>query len=481
MKNMVLVKVKSVSKYAILVLQLLLSIIFIGILWSTKLLPLKFILAIILVLAVILGLCFVLQYKRNRISILGSALSILMIIILIIGTYYVTKANNIMKEVGGASYKIDNMVVVVKKDDGAENILDAQDYRFGIQTSLDQENNAMMLEDIEATVGKAIKVVEYETIVEEAQALLEGRVRAAVYNEAFAEIIEESIEDYSDKVKVIYQYGIETAIEVEEVDVEKPFNIYISGIDVAGDISTNSRSDVNIIMTVNPVTHHILLTTTPRDYYVQIPGVSGEQKDKLTHAGIYGVDVSMETLEELYNIDISYYARVNFTSLIKIVDALGGVNVYSEYVFSAGGTNFVHGTNHMNGEQALAFSRERYSLEGGDNQRGKNQEAVLKAILEKAMSPAILTSANQIIASVADSVETNMTQEEMAKLINMQLERGSGWYIETAAATGTGDSQACYSSGSQLLYVMQPDMASVQSLQSKMRSVMLEEPMKKAN
>lgn len=481
MKNMVLEKVKSVSKYAILVLQLLLSIIFIGILWSTKLLPLKFMLAIIIVLVVILGLCFVLQYKRNRISILGSALSILMIIILIIGTYYVTKANNIMKEVGGASYKIDNMVVVVKKDDGAENILDAQDYRFGIQTSLDQENNAMMLEDIEATVGKSIKVVEYETIVEEAQALLEGRVRAAVYNEAFAEIIEESIEDYSDKVKVIYQYGIETAIEVEEVDVEKPFNVYISGIDVAGDISTNSRSDVNIIMTVNPVTHHILLTTTPRDYYVQIPGVSGEQKDKLTHAGIYGVDVSMETLEELYNIDISYYARVNFTSLIKIVDALGGVNVYSEYAFSAGGTDFVHGTNHMNGEQALAFSRERYSLEGGDNQRGKNQEAVLKAILEKAMSPAILTSANQIIASVADSVETNMTQEEMAKLINMQLESGSGWYIETAAATGTGDSQACYSSGSQLLYVMQPDMASVQSLQSKMRSVMLEEPMKKAN
>lgn len=472
--------IKSYLGKVLLALQLILTIIFIVMLWSTKVLPVKYLLAIVIILIITLGLCFGLQYERKKGKIIGSVISVLMVLILIAGIYSVMKANHLMKEVGGASYKIDNMVVVVKKDDGAKNIMDAQDYRFGIQTSLDQDNNALMLEDIKSTVGKDIKKVEYETIVEEAQALLEGRVRAAVYNEAFTEIIEESIEDYSDKIKVIYQYGIETQIEVEEVDLEKPFNVYISGIDVAGDISTNSRSDVNIIMTINPGTHHILLTTTPRDYYVQIPEISGEQKDKLTHAGIYGVDVSMKTLETLYNINISYYARVNFTSLIKIVDALGGVDVYSEYAFSAGKYSFKQGSNHMDGEQALAFSRERYSLEGGDNQRGKNQEAVLKAILEKAMSPAILTNASQIISSVADSVETNMTQEEMAKLINMQLESGAGWYIETLAATGTGDSQACYSSGSQLLYVMQPDMNSVQSLQSKMRSVLLEEPMKKA-
>lgn len=472
--------IKSYLGKVLLAVQFILTIIFIVMLWSTKVLPVKYLLAIVIILIITLGLCFGLQYERKKGKIIGSVISVLMVLILIAGIYSVMKANHLMKEVGGASYKIDNMVVVVKKDDGAKNIMDAQDYRFGIQTSLDQDNNALMLEDIKSTVGKDIKKVEYETIVEEAQALLEGRVRAAVYNEAFTEIIEESIEDYSDKVKVIYQYGIETQIEVEEVDLEKPFNVYISGIDVAGDISTNSRSDVNIIMTINPGTHHILLTTTPRDYYVQIPEISGEQKDKLTHAGIYGVDISMKTLESLYNINISYYARVNFTSLIKIVDALGGVDVYSEYAFSAGKYSFKQGSNHMDGEQALAFSRERYSLEGGDNQRGKNQEAVLKAILEKAMSPAILTNASQIISSVADSVETNMTQEEMAKLINMQLESGAGWYIETLAATGTGDSQACYSSGSQLLYVMQPDMNSVQSLQSKMRSVLLEEPMKKA-
>ncbi|MEE1085912.1 MAG: LCP family protein [Schaedlerella sp.] len=383
-----------------------------------------------------------------------------------------------MAKVGGATYKTDNMIVVVKKSDGAENILDAADYRFGIQTSLDQENNNLMIEEIESIIGKAIFKVEHETLVEEAEALLDGRVRAAIYNEAFMEIIEESIEGYSNKIKIIHQYGIETKIEEEEKDIEKPFNVYISGIDVAGEITTNSRSDVNIIMTVNPGTHQILLTTTPRDYYVKIPEISDDQKDKLTHAGIYGVDISMDTLEALYDINISYYARVNFTSLMKIVDALGGIDVYSEHAFDTGKYSFVQGVNHMNGEQALAFSRERYSFEDGDNQRGKNQEAVLKAILEKAMSPAILTSAGQIIASVSDSVETNMTQEEMVKLINMQLDSGARWSIDMTSATGIGDNQPCYSSGTEILCVMQPDAVSVNSVRAKMQDVLQAESMR---
>ena len=304
-----------------------------------------------------------------------------------------------LADVGGATYKTDNMIVVVRKDDSAENILDAKDYKFGTQTTLDQENNQLMLEDIEKVIGQAPDLEEFESVQEVGQALLDGEIGAGVYNEAFTSIIEEAIEGYSDQVRILYQYGIETEIEQEEteVSVDEPFNIYISGIDVSGPITTNSRSDVNIIMTVNPNTHKILLSTTPRDYYVTIPGISGEQRDKLTHAGIYGVDVSMATLENLYGIDITYYARVNFTSLIKIVDALGGVDVNSEYSFEAGGYQFTEGTNHLNGEQALAFSRERHSFASGDNQRGKNQEAVLTAILQKAMSPAMLVNASQLI------------------------------------------------------------------------------------
>lgn len=378
-----------------------------------------------------------------------------------------------LADVGGATYKTDNMIVVVRADDAAENILDAKDYKYGIQTSLDQENNQKMMDDIESVLGQAPDVDEYVTVQQEAQALLNGEIGAAIYNEAFTGIIEDEIEGYSDQVKILYQYGIETEIaQEEEKDVDQPFNIYISGIDVSGDITTNSRSDVNIIMTVNPNTHKILLTTTPRDYYVTIPGISGDQRDKLTHAGIYGVDVSMSTLESIYGIDITYYARVNFTSLIRIVDALGGIDVYSEYAFEGRGYQFQEGMNHMDGEAALAFSRERYSFESGDNQRGKNQEAVLTAILQKAMSPALLANASELITSVSDCVETNMTRTEMAKFINMQLSDAASWEIESTAATGTGDSQACYSSGSQLLYVMWPDEASVAEISDKMQQVL---------
>lgn len=279
-------------------------------------------------------------------------------------------------------------------------------------------------------------------------------------------MIDESVEGFSEKVKILYQYGVKTEVKKEKnVDVTEPFNVYISGIDVDGPITTNSRSDVNLIMTVNPQTKKILLTTTPRDYYVTIPEVSGEKRDKLTHAGIYGVDRSMATLENLYGIDISYYARINFTSLVKIVDALGGVDVDSDYEFTTlhGNYKINKGMNHLNGEQALGFARERYSFEDGDNQRGRDQEKVLTAIIHKATTPAILKNANELIAGVSDSVQTNMTSEEMSKFIQLQLDDPSSWNVESQAVSGKGDSQSCYSSGSQLLYVMWPDETAVQN------------------
>lgn len=453
--------------------QLLMTVIFIALLWSSGMVPGQYLGALIVVLFVLFGIMFGLQFLRSKIYILGMVLSVLISIGLGFGSYYLSRANQMLADVGGATYKTDNMIVAVRSDDSAENILDAKDYKYGIQTTLDQENNQKMLEDIESVLGQAPDVNEYVTVQQEAQALLNGEIGAAIYNEAFSGIIEDEIEGYSDQVKIIYQYGIETEIaQEEEKDVDQPFNIYISGIDVAGDITTTSRSDVNIIMTVNPNTHKILLTTTPRDYYVTIPGVSGEQRDKLTHAGIYGVDVSMSTLENIYGIDISYYARVNFTSLVRIVDALGGIDVYSEYAFEGRGYQFQEGMNHMDGEAALAFSRERYSFQSGDNQRGKNQEAVLTAILQKAMSPALLANASELITSVSDCVETNMTRTEMAKFINMQLSDGASWDIESIAATGTGDSQSCYSSGSQLLYVMWPNETSVAEISEKMQQVL---------
>lgn len=456
----------------ITLIQLILAVGLIAVIWNSGLVPTKYLVAIIVVLLILFGVTFGLQYVKNKVYIVGIVLSIILSILQAIGIVYMLKADKLMADVGGANYKTDNMIVVVKKDNPASNLMDASMYRFGTQTAVDQENTQTMLDNINKALGREVKVEQYGTVQELANALLEGRVDAAVYNQALDGLITDSIKEYSDKVRVLYHYGIETELEQETADVGEPFNVYISGIDVDGPIATNSRSDVNIIMTVNPNTKKILLTTTPRDYYVQIPDISGEQRDKLTHAGIYGVDASMRTLEQLYGIDISYYARVNFSSLVKIVDTLGGVDVDSDFEFTAGGYQFKKGMNHLDGKQALAFSRERYSFEDGDNQRGKDQEKVLTAILNKAMSPAILSNASALITDVSDSVQTNMTQEEMAKFIKMQLNDGASWTIESQAASGNGDTQACFSSGDQPLYVMWPDEAVVQSISAKMNEIL---------
>ena len=456
----------------ITLIQLILTVGLIAVIWNSGLVPTKYLVVIIVVLLILFGVTFGLQYVKNKVYIVGIVISIILSILQAIGIVYMLKADKLMADVGGANYKTDNMIVVVKKDNPASNLMDASMYRFGTQTAVDQKNTQTMLDNINKALGREVKVEQYGTVQELANALLEGRVDAAVYNQALDGLITDSIEDYSDKVRVLYHYGIETELEQETADVGEPFNVYISGIDVDGPIATNSRSDVNIIMTVNPNTKKILLTTTPRDYYVQIPDISGEQRDKLTHAGIYGVDASMRTLEQLYGIDISYYARVNFSSLVKIVDTLGGVDVDSDFDFDAQGYHFQKGMNHLDGKQALAFSRERYSFEEGDNQRGKDQEKVLTAILNKAMSPAILSNASALIADVSDSVQTNMTQEEMAKFIKMQLNDGASWTIESQAASGNGDTQACYSSGDQPLYVMWPDEAVVQSISAKMNEIL---------
>lgn len=255
---------------------------------------------------------------------------------------------------------------------------------------------------------------------------------------------------------------------------QQPFNIYISGIDVYGEITTESRSDVNLIATVNPKTHKILLTTTPRDYYVTIPGVSGDSRDKLTHAGIYGIDTSIATLENLYTTEIPFYARVNFSSVIDIVDAMGEIDVESEVAFTtskAAGTvvEIKEGMNHLNGKEALAFVRERKAFPDGDHQRGKNQQALLTALIKKAVSPMMLVQASEMIDSVVGNAETNMSEAQMKAFIKMQLNDLEGWDIESVAATGDDSGkQYCYSYSGGPLYVCVPDDANVAEIGRKM-------------
>ena len=331
--------------------------------------------------------------------------------------------------------------------------------------------------DIEKQIGvDTIEVKEYDSVQTQAQALIDGDCDAIIYNSAYTSLMEEAVDGYSDKVKVLYTFNIRVELDfgnstgaTDDSIIKEPFTVYISGIDVYGDVSETSRSDVNIIAVVNPQTHQILLVTTPRDYYVPIPGVSGGQRDKLTHAGIYGIDASMKTLGELYETDINYYARLNFTSLIDIVDTLGGIDVYSEFAFTTSKDSeytmdVQEGYNHFNGKEALAFCRERHNLPDGDNQRGKNQQAVITAMLKKCLSPTMLLKANAIMEQVSKDVETNMSQEQINALIKYQLNNNATWTIQSIAAEGTNTKGTCYSSGDTELFIMEPIESSVQNI-----------------
>lgn len=455
-------------------IQAAVSVVFLIALLNLAMLPAVFMVVIGVILILAFGVSLASQFFSRKNAISGKVISVVLSLLLILGSYYLFRVNGAIGQISGGEYKLDNIVVAVMSDDPAESIDDAGDYQFGVQYQMKGEQIEETVEAINEELGSDITVTEYESLAEQAEALHSGEVDAIIYNEGYTGILEEVFEGYSSNTKVIYSHEIRNELSNQAADVsveDETFCVYISGIDVYGAIETNSRSDVNIIAMVNPTTHQVLLVTTPRDYYVEIPGISGGQKDKLTHAGVYGVDASMETLGQLYDVEMDFYARVNFTSLIEMVDALGGIDVESEYAFTTSEDSglvmdVVQGTNHFNGEQALAFSRERQNVPGGDNQRGKDQQAVITAMIKKMVSPAILTGANGIISSVSGNVETNMSEEQIQNLIRRQLADGASWSIKSMAAEGTGDNQYCYSYAGTPLYVMQPDQASVDSIKA---------------
>lgn len=462
------------------VIQAVASVVFMIALFVLDMLPVKYLSIIAGLLLIALLIVFTSQLLSKKKGIAGKIFSVLMSVILAVGSFYIFKANGTVSEISGSGTKVDKVVVAVLADDPAESIQDAKDYSFGVQYALKGEEIQETVSAINEELGSAIAETEYRSVQEQATALHNGDVQAIIYNEAYNGILSEEFGDFGNSIKVIYSHSIETKVEnnaAEQVEVkDDTFTVYISGIDVYGAIETNSRSDVNIMAVVNPTSHQILLVTTPRDYYVEIPGISGGELDKLTHAGIYGVDASMATLGQLYDTTIDFYARVNFTSLVEMVDALGGVDVYSEQAFTTSEDtglvmNVVQGENHFNGQQALAFSRERMNVDGGDFQRGKNQQAVITAMIKKAVSPAILVGANGILNSVSGNVDTNMSQDQIQTLIKTQLSDGGAWNIKSVAAEGTGDQQYCFSSPGSLLYVTQPDPNSVASIKAMIDSV----------
>ena len=372
-----------------------------------------------------------------------------------------------------SNYSEYSMSVVVLKDSDVHNVTQLDSVTG--PTDTDNENIQKLITDIKASQSKELTVEQSTSYLAAYKSLVSGEAKAIVLNSVFENIIESEYPDYASKIRKIYTKNITKEVAAPKVSKNKSFNVYVSGIDTYGPISSVSRSDVNILMTVNQDSKKILLTTTPRDSYVPIADGGNNQKDKLTHAGIYGVDSSIHTLENLYGVDINYYVRLNFTSFLKLIDLLGGVDVYNDQEFTSrhGKFHFPVGNVHLDSEQALGFVRERYSLADGDRDRGRNQQKVIVAIIQKLTSTEALKNYSDIIQGLQDSLQTNMPIETMMDLVNAQLESGGSYKVNSQDLKGTGQmGLPSYAMPDSNLYMMEIDDSSLAAAKSTIQDVM---------
>lgn len=305
--------------------------------------------------------------------------------------------------------------------------------------------------------------------------LLTNKIDGIVVSHFNKEQLEKEVENFKNTTKVIATIKIKIEKNKKtsnKIDItEDPYSILISGIDTNGPINTVSRSDVNIVVTVNPKTNQILMTFIPRDYYVTLHGIKNA-KDKLTHAGLYGIEMSVATIEDLLNIPIEYYIRVNFDTLVNVVDIIGGVDVYSDMNFKTYKGNIKKGMNHLTGEEALAFSRERKYFAEGDRKRGEHQEEVIKAIINKVTSSKVmLTNYSDILNSLENTFQTSFQAEEIKKIVKNQMEKMPTWNITTLNLDGEGSSAYTYSIPNENLYVMLPDEETVRKAREEIKNL----------
>ena len=470
----------------ITIIVIMLSVVFMGLLAMTKMVPTIYMLIIGIVLAVIAAIIWLLVWHTRYTGrfIGGTVLAVIMIAILAFGGFYINKTRSAISSISGETTEVTQMAVYVKSDDAADSVEATAGYTYGILSSLDRENTDGAVAHLNSEFGTEVQTKEYAGLTELADGILNGEVNAMLLNSGYLSVYEDmdGYTDFSTKIKEVGTVNVESTIQSaeESTPIEpittanggKVYTIYLSGIDTRGEMTAKSRSDVNIIATVNTDTHEILLVSTPRDYFVPL-SISGGAPDKLTHAGIYGIDVCMDTLGMLYDIDINYYFRINFGGFVKVIDALGGITVNSDYDFDSKnilGYHFNKGENYVNGEQALIFARERYAFQEGDRQRGKNQMEVIRGVVKKALSPEILTSYSSILSSLDGCFGTNITYEEIAQILQQQLTNGGDWTIVSYSVNGTGATEKPYSM-SQKAYVMVPDYNTVDKAKSLMEKV----------
>ncbi len=456
--------------------------------WKLNMIPMKYLAIILPVMAVITVLLIIFlfprsgKYQKNKKHV-AQIIACILSLVMACGCFFsydiLSKVHKTFDTITTKPTVTTQIGVYVLANTPAQTLEDAAGYTFGFTDSREGENARAALSGIQETLGSTVKVNNFDTIFSMIDALYANDVQAIILDTAYLSILEEAegYSNFADKARLLYQYSISDPVDLNKTpdstqptdvtmpeptaepadDLYAPFVVYLSGSDTRSAVLAKSRSDVNILAVVNPKTKQILLVNTPRDYYIPNPAGKGAL-DKLTHCGNYGVDCSMKALSDLYGCPISYNAQINFTGFETLIDAIGGISIYSE---KGDGVYLKAGENRMNGKRALEFARNRYSYAAGDHARGKHQMQVITAIVDKLTSGSAIANYSKILDSLQGMFVTSMPSETLSEYIKMQLSDMAHWDVFSYAVTGTGSSKVTYSMPGMHASVIIPDKGSV--------------------
>ena len=448
------------------IIYLILAVCFIASLLWLNVLPPEYLYPIIGVVVVISLFIAPVMYSRNgrkKRKKTAAFFAVIFILLFGAGTYYMTETIGFFNAISGIGGAREDFYLVVEANSQYEEASQLSGQTVGTYATTDSaytEAKKQLQSEVDVEYGYI------ENLPDLLPSLTGGEYPAIFISAATYDTMKEGNAQIEEQTRIIHTVSvkIKSSRLTKKVDVtEDTFNILVSGIDTTGDISTVSRSDVNMVVTVNPKTKQVLMTSIPRDYYIDLPGKGA--KDKLTHSGLYGIDETIGAVEAMLGIDINYYVKVNYSTVTTLVDAMGGIDIYSPYTFTTHGMaahyTFYEGNNHLDGSMALAYSRERKSFADGDMRRNENQQIVLEGIMTKAMSSStILSNYTSMLNAIEDYLETDMSSRDMTSLIRMQLGDMASWDIQKQALKGEPSMQLCYALGTYASVVM-PDTAMI--------------------
>ena len=461
---------------AIAIISIIIFIVFGIMLYVLDMIPFKYLIIFYIVFGLLYLYLFITSFPKkikNKFKISSCVFLILFGTIFGVGIKYLNDTMDFVGVISKDLFQKEVYYVMTLENSKYKDIKDLEGKSIGIYSS---KNSTKASNELNKKIKNISK--EYKNVVELFEVLQDNKIDAVLINESTKNLLDTDLADMKLKLNEIYKVyvSIEKTDIVKVVDItKKPFNIYVAGGDAYGSIDNVTNTDVNMIITVDPINRKVLLTSIPRDYYVNLPSFGDDAYDKLTHAGYYGIEESAKAIENLLDIDINYYVKVNFSTIEGVIDAIEGVDVYSDYSFKADiypdYFTFKKGMNHLNGKQALAFARERHSFKDGDVQRVKNQQKVLTAIINKVTSSTTLvTNFSQILDSVGNSFSTNMETKNINRFVKMQLSDMRGWSIESQNLIGTDlYTKETYTYPSLELYVMKQDKESVDAAKEKIK------------